>query len=50
MVNFKPDNGSELSGAGPFYQFDYSAESGVRFSDLFCRTINPRTICPLGEE
>jgi len=27
-------NGSELSGGGSFHQIDFSAESGVRFSDL----------------
>jgi hypothetical protein len=36
-------NGFELSGAGSFHQFGFSAESGVRFSELLgCHKLKDR--------
>jgi hypothetical protein len=35
-------NGAELSGAGLFLQLVFSAESGVRFSDLLASSLSIR--------
>ena len=37
QFSFIVSNGFELSGAGSFHQYDFSAESGVRFSELLAR-------------